>query len=415
MTEKAVLVIGGGVAGIAAGLELANNGFQVYLVEREPSIGGQAASFCCKATETCNKCSVCLVPEKMAEVAAHLGISVLTNSEVVAISGEAGSFTAELIQKPRFVDAEKCIDCGICAQLCPAEPEKGIRLPLPQAVPQAYFIDKNRCLHFQGNSCTVCRDQCPTGAIDLEQKPHRIELNVAAIIAATGFDVFDAKQKGWLGYGEYPNVLTGLDLERRFASEGSIALSPNGKAPQNVAFIQCVGSRDEYIGNGYCSQVCCKYAMRLAKLLQYQNPETKVTIFYIDLQTAGKGFAEFYEQCKETIRFVRGIPVKISQPSPGELEVKYENIAEGKVNKEDFDLVVLSVGITPRKDSLALARVLGINIGDYGFFHVRAPLDGIETNVEGIFVAGTCQGPKDILDSIAQGVQAASNVMRTFS
>ena len=414
MANRSVLVIGGGTAGIASALNLADDGFQVYLAEREPAIGGHAASFCCKATETCSQCSACLVPEKMLEVAANPQISLLTNSEVVGISGRVGDFQVELLQKPGFVDPDKCIACGICTELCPCEPQKGIYLPFPEAVPHTYIIDRNQCLRFKGDKCNICQDNCPVGAIDFEQEPNHAKLEVSAVIVATGFEVFNASEKGLLGYGRYPNVLTGFDLEKIFSTGDSITLPSNGESPRNIAFIQCVGSRDEYIGNGYCSQVCCKYAIRFARLLQYQNPEAKVTIFYIDLQTAGKGFAEFYEECKQTIRFVRGIPVEVGEISPNELEVKYEDLAKGKIAKESYDLVVLSVGIAPRKDSWDLARDLGINLGDYGFLDTQDTLDSNRTNVDGIFLAGTCQGPKDIPESIAHGIQAASKVIQTL-
>jgi len=414
LSNKSILVIGGGVAGIASALKLADNGFQVYLAEREPTIGGHAASFCCKATETCNQCSVCLVPEKMLEVAANPQISLIVNSEVVGISGGIGDFEVDLLQKPGFIDPEKCIACGICTELCPCEPQKGIVLPFPEAVPHTYIIDKNQCLRFKGAECNICQDNCPVGAIDFKQKTNNKKLKVSAVIVATGFEVFNATEKGLLGYGRYSNVLTGFDLERMFGTADPMLLPSNGRPPQNIAFIQCIGSRDEYIGNGYCSQVCCKYAMKLAKLLQYQSSEAKVTIFYIDLQTAGKGFGEFYEECKETIRFVRGIPVEVCEISPNELEVKYEDLTEGKIVKENYDLVVLSVGIAPRKDSWDLAKVLGINLGDYGFFDTQDTLESNGTNVDGIFLAGTCQGPKDIPESIAHGIQAASKVIQTL-
>jgi heterodisulfide reductase subunit A len=210
---------------------------------------------------------------------------------------------------------------------------------------------------------------------------------------------------GCLGYGRYPNVLTGLDLEKVFNREGRLRLPSNGKEPRSVALIQCIGSRDET--HGYCSQVCCKYAMRFARLIKYHNPKAEVTIFYIDLQTAGKGFAQFYEDCQEAIRFVRGVPVEISETSSGELEVRFENISEGKVARETFDLVALSVGLSPRDDSWKLARTLGINLGEFGFFDTKEPLNSNETNVEGIFLAGTCQGPRDIPESFAHGMAAA--------
>lgn len=413
MANKSILVIGGGVAGIASASKLADDGFQVYLVERDPAIGGHAASFCCKATETCSQCSVCLVPEKILEVTANPQISLVVNSEVVGISGGIGDFEVDLLQKPGFVDPERCIACGICTELCPCEPQKAVYLPLPEVLAHTYAIDRNLCLRFKGTQCNVCQENCPAEAIDFEQRPKK--LKVSAVIVAAGFEVFDAREKGLLGYGRYSNVLSGFDLERMFSTRDSVALPSNGESPQNIAFIQCVGSRDEYIGNGYCSQVCCKYAMRLAKLLQYQNPEAKVTIFYIDLQTAGKGFGEFYEECKETIRFVRGVPVEVCEVSPNELEVKYEDFVKGEIAKESYDLVVLSVGIAPRKDSWDLARVLGINLGDYGFFDTQDTLDSNRTNVDGIFLAGTCQGPKDIPESIAHGIQAASKVIQTLT
>jgi len=415
LEEKGVLVIGGGIAGVASALELARHGQQVFLVEKEPSIGGHAVSFCCKATEKCNKCSVCVLPEKMREVGINPQISLFTSSEVREVRGKMGDFKVKIVQKPRFVDRDRCTACGLCEEACPIEPPKAIQCPSPGAVPYTFLVDKDRCLRFRGEKCQVCHDKCPTGAINFDQDSQKIALNVGAIVVATGFDVFDAKEKALLGYGKYPNVLTGLDVEERLRKEGSILLPCNGKPPADVAFIQCVGSRDEHIGNGYCSKVCCKYAMRLSRLLQYQNPEAKITIFYMDLQTAGKGFEEFHEQCKETIRFVQGIPVEISQVSSDRLGVKYEDLSQGKIAVENHDLVVLSVGMTPRKDAKNLAKILGINMGDSGFFDTLTPLDSTGTNIEGIFISGCCQDPKDIPATIAHSTQAALSVIKSLT
>ncbi len=398
---------------MASALTLADNGFRVHLIEREPFLGGWAASFCCKATETCSKCSVCLLPEKLHQVTAHSLISILTSSEIIGVSGEPGSFKVTVRQNPRFVDPEKCTACGVCAELCPSEP-KGIYLPFPEAVPQAYAINKANCLHYKGEKCTICRDECPLEAINFTEGAQRRELSVGAVIVATGFEVFDAKEKGLLGYGSYPNVLTSLDLERMVAQEGLIKLPRNGKELRSVSFVQCVGSRDEYIGRGYCSQVCCKYAIRFARMLKYQNLETKVTIFYLDLQTAGKGFGEFYEESKDTIEFLQGMPVEVCENPSGELEVRYEDFARGTVERKSFDMVVLSVGISPRRDAWGLARVLGINLGAFGFFDTKDDAESTETNVEGIFLAGTCPGPRDISDSISHAVQAASRAIETL-
>ncbi len=411
MENNYVLVIGGGISGIASALELANGGLSVYLIEKEATVGGYVASFCCKATDVCSNCSVCVVPQRIKEAVTHPQISLLTNSTVQKVSGEVGNFRVEITQKPQYIDAERCIACGFCAEVCPTEP-KAILSPLAEAVPYSYVLDETCCLRFKGEDCNLCKESCPTNAIDFERKSKRQELSVTTIIVATGFEVFNAREIGSLGYSRYPNVLTGLDLERIFNREGSLKLPSNGKEPQNIAFIQCVGSRNEE--HCYCSQVCCKYAMRFARLIKYQNPNAEVTIFYIDLQTAGKGFAEFYEECKESIRFIPGVPVEVLEAHSGDLEVKFENILEGKVNRETFDLVVLSVGIVPRKDSWDSARILGINLGDEGFFDAK-PFDFNETNVEGIFLAGTCQGPKDIPDSIAHGMAAAKRAMEVLA
>ena len=412
MESKNVLVVGSGISGIASALELANAGVSVYLLEKEAVVGGHAASFCCKATDICSKCSACVVFDKIKEAVTHPRIRLLTSSTIKKLSGELGDFHVEITQQPRHVNEERCIACGLCAEVCPADP-KAIYPPFAEATPFSYILDEGRCLRFKGEKCDLCRGSCPTKAIEFELKPKEQELRADAVIVATGFDVFDSKEKGSLGYGRYPNVLTGLDLEEVFAREGYLRLPTNGKEPHNIAFIQCVGSRDT--SHGYCSQVCCKYAMKLAGLIKYQNPDARVTIFYIDLQTTGKGFAQFYEKYKESIRFARGVPVEILQTVSGELEVRFEDISQGKVCRDTFDLVVLSVGISPGKNSWDLARILGINLSDDGFFDVKDSLSPNETNVDGIFLAGTCQGPKDIPDSIAHGIAAASKAMQVLS
>lgn len=408
MESKNVLVLGSGISGIASALELANAGVNVYLVEKEAVIGGHSASFCCKATDICSKCSACVVRDKIKEAVTHPQIRLLTSSTIRKLSGQPGNFRVQIAQQPRAVNEERCVACGLCSEVCPTDP-KAIHASVAEARPFSYVIDEGLCLRFKGEKCDLCLRNCPTKAIEFELKAREQELNISAVIVATGFDVFDARQKGSLGYGRYPNVLTGLDLEHVFSREGYLKLPTDGKEPRNVAFIQCIGSRDT--GHGYCSQVCCKYAMKLAGLIKYQNPDTRVTIFYIDLQTAGKGFAQFYEEYKRSIRFVRGVPVEILQTVSGELEVRFEDISQGRVCRDTFELVVLSVGISPGRSTWDLARILGINLGDDGFFDRKDLLSSNETNVGGIFVAGACQGPKDIPDSIAHGIAAASKAM----
>ncbi len=412
MENKNVLVVGSGISGLSSALELAHAGVNVYLIEKEAVVGGRSASFCCKATDICSKCSACVVPDKIKEVILNPQIRLLTNSTIKKLNGELGNFRVEITQHPLYVNEERCIACGLCTAVCPTDP-KAVYPPPAEATPFSYILDEGLCLRFKGEKCDLCRKNCPTKAIEFELKLKKQELSVGAIIVATGFDIFDARQKGSLGYGRYPNVLTGLDLEQIFNRKGCLRLPTNGSESQNVAFVQCVGSRDE--GHGYCSHVCCKYAMKLAGLIKYQSPDTKVTIFYIDLQTAGKGFAQFYEEYKESIRFIRGVPVEILQNVPGELEVKFEDISQGKVYRDNFDLVVLCVGISPRKNSWDLARILGINLADDGFFDTKDSRSSNETNVEGVLLAGTCQGPKDIPDSVAHGIAAASKAIQVLA
>lgn len=412
MENKNVLVIGAGISGVASALELANAGVNVYLIEKEAAVGGHSASFCCKATDICSQCSACVVHDKIKEAVTHPQIKVLTNSSVKRLSGELGSFRVEIIQQHGCVDGERCIACGLCTEVCPTDP-RAIYRPSAEAAPFSYVLDEGLCLRFKGQRCDLCQKSCPAKAIEFKVRPKEQELSVGAIIVATGFDVSDARAKGSLGYGRYQNVLTGLDLEQVLSREGYLKLPANAKEPKNIAFVQCVGSRDT--GHGYCSQVCCKYAMKLAGLIKYQNPDTRVTIFYIDLQTAGKGFAQFYEGYKKSIRFIRGVPVEILQTPSGELEVKFEDISQGRVCRDTFDLVVLSVGISPGKNTWDLARTLGINLAEGGFFDKRDFLSPNETNVDGIFVAGACQAPRDIPDSIAHGIAAASRAMQVLA
>jgi heterodisulfide reductase subunit A len=412
LENKHVLVIGAGISGVASALELANAGINVYLIEKGTAVGGHSVSFCCKATDICSQCSACVVYDKIKEAVTHPQISLLPNSTIKKLSGGLGDFRVEVVQQPRYVDEERCIACGLCTEVCPADP-KAIYPPTAEATPFSYVLDEGLCLNFKGQRCDLCQKSCPTRAIEFRVRPKEQELSVGAIIVATGFEVSDARAKGSLGYGRYPNVLTGFDVEQIFSREGYLRLPRNGKEPRNIAFIQCVGSRDT--SHGYCSQVCCKYAMKLAGLIKYQNADAKVTIFYIDLQTAGKGFARFYEEYKKSIRFIRGVPVEVLQTVSGDLEVKFEDMSQGKVCRDTFDLVILSVGMSPGRGTWDLAKILGINVSDDGFFDKRDSLSPNETNVEGVFVAGACQRPGDIPDSIAHGIAAASKAMQVLA
>lgn len=406
-----MLIVGGGVAGMAAAKSLADEGVGVYLIDRETALGGWASKLCCKATSVCTKCAVCLATRELEAVRDHRLVTVLTRTTLTRLAGRAGDFAAEVLQEPQYVDPTRCIACGMCADACSMEP-KAIAAPTPEAVPYSYLMDETRCGRFRGEDCTLCSERCPTGAIRFDRQPKRERLSVGAVILATGFDVFDAKQMGRLGYGRCAGVMTGLDMEQTFSREGTLRLDGHDGGGASVAFIQCVGSRDSR--HGYCSQVCCKYAMRLSLMIKEQDPSAQVTVFYIDVQHAGKGFAGFYQACQDKIRFVQGVPVEVLEAPSGKLEVRFEHIAEAKVDRALFDKVVLSTGMVARGDSWDLASRLGINVDACGFFESRGALHANETHVDGVLVAGACQGPKDIPDSIADGTAAAARAMEVL-
>ena len=303
---KAGLIIGGGISGIQSALDLADQGYKVYLVERNPSIGGKMAQL--DKTFPTLDCASCIMTPKMVDAGRHPNIELLAYSEVQDIKKDGDIFRVKILRKPRYVDETKCTGCGVCAQHCPVEVpsefdeklgvRKAIYVPFPQAVPLIYTIDKDNCIE-----CGLCEKMCLAKAVDRKQQPIEVEIEVNAIIASTGFELFDSRQKEEYGYGIYPNVITGLALERLLSASGPtggrVIRPSDGKIPRKVAFLQCVGSRDERIGNLYCSRVCCMYATKEAMLLKEHVPEIDVTIFYMDIRAYGKGFEEFYQRAKQ--------------------------------------------------------------------------------------------------------------------
>lgn len=414
---KAGLIIGGGIAGIQSALDLADQGFKVYLVEKNPSIGGKMAQL--DKTFPTLDCAACIMTPKMVDAGRHPNIELLTYSEVQDIKKDGNLFKVKIVHKPRYVDETKCTGCGICAQHCPVEVSnefdeklgvrKAIYVPFPQAVPLIYTIDKDNCI-----DCGLCEKVCQAKAIDHQQHPKEIEVEVGAIIVATGFELFDARKKEEYGYGIYPNVITGLALERLLSASGPtgghIVRPSDGKIPRRVAFVQCVGSRDEKSGNLYCSRVCCMYATKEAILLKEHVPEVDITIFYMDIRAYGKGFEEFYQRAKEEfgIKYIKGRVAEIVEdPHTQNLFLRAENTETGEILEHEADMVVLSAGlVSPPNDSLK--KILRIPVGDDGFFVASNPKsDPVATKVEGIFVAGVAEGPKDIPDAVTQASAAA--------
>jgi len=422
-----VLVVGGGITGIEGALQIADSGKKVYLVEKEPSIGGFMARF--DKTFPTLDCAACILTPKMVSVGQHPNIELLTYSDVVNFSGYVGNFTAQIRKRPRYVDEEKCTGCGQCEQKCPLSvpsefecglgKRKAIYRPFPQAVPGTPVIDREHCLYFTKGACKVCVKFCPRGAIDFEQKEKLIDVQVGSTIVATGFDIFDASRVKEYGYGRLPNVITSLEFERLTHASGPTAgkiLLKNGQAPESVAIIHCVGSRDHNY-NEYCSRVCCMYSLKTAHLVR-EKTDARVYEFYIDMRAFGKGYEEFYKRLlEEDVIFVRGRVAEVtdvaqSPSEKGKLVVVAEDTLLGIVRRVPVDLVILSVGLEPRKDIVEVARTFSISRSKDGFFLEKHPkLAPVSTAADGIFIAGACQGPKDIPDSVAQGAAAAANVL----
>jgi len=422
-----VLIVGGGITGIEAALQIADSGKKVYLVEREPTIGGYMTRF--DKTFPTLDCAACILTPKMVNVAQHPNIELLSYSDVTGFSGYVGNFTARIRRRPRYVEEEKCNGCGLCTEKCPISvpsefdcglgKRKAIYRPFPQAVPNIPVIDREHCLFFTKGICKVCVKFCPRGAINFDQKEEFLDLEVGAAILATGFDLFDASKVKQYGYGRLPNVITSLEFERFSHASGPTGgkiLLKNGQTPASIAILHCIGSRDTNF-NEYCSRVCCMYSMKMAHLA-HEKTEGKIYEFYIDIRAFGKGYEEFYKRLlNEDTVFIRGKAAEVTDVAQtpaekGKLIVVAEDTLLGIVRRTPVDMVVLSVGLEPRKDAADLARIFSISRSQDGFFLERHPkLAPVSTASDGIFIAGSCQGPKDIPDSVAQGAAAAANVL----
>jgi heterodisulfide reductase subunit A len=430
--DSRVLVLGAGIAGISAALTMANAGKKVFLVEKEPTIGGHMAKF--DKTFPTLDCAACILTPKMSQVKAHPNITLWTYSEVTKVGGFVGNFDVEVTRYPRYIDEDKCIGCLDCIEGCiykkatfPDEfnvnlgKRKPVYIPFPQAVPQIVVIDPDTCIETKTGKCKKpCVDACGDKmAIDFTQKAEKIEIKVGAIIVATGFKVFDAKRTPQYGYGKYANVFTSLEVERLVTASGPTAgeiLTKEGKKPKSVAVIHCVGSRDAKT-NKWCSRVCCMYSLKLAHLIK-ERTEAEVYNFYIDMRTPGKGYEEFYGRLlEEGNHFVRGRVAEVTDwamtpEEENKLVIRVEDTLSAVVRRIPVDMVVLSVGLEPAEDAQDIRRLINISCSTEGFYLERHPkLAPVNTATDGIMLAGCCQGPKDIPDTVAQAGAAAAECL----
>ncbi|MGB2765200.1 MAG: CoB--CoM heterodisulfide reductase iron-sulfur subunit A family protein [Candidatus Aminicenantaceae bacterium] len=416
-----VMVVGGGISGIQAALDLATAGFKVYLVEKSPTIGGKMAQL--DKTFPTNDCSMCIESPKFIECDRHPNIEILTYTEVNSVEGETGDFKVTLIKKPRYIIEEKCTGCTVCVEYCPVlvpdpynqnlSSNKAIHIYFSQAVPLVTYIDEN-CLYLKDKKCTICQGVCQNDAIDLHQEAEKVDLKVGAIVLSPGYETFDPKLRGDYGYGKMENVVTSLDFERLLCAtgphEGKILRPSDKKHPHKIAWIHCVGSRQVIEGgNSYCSSVCCSYIQKQVILAKDHDAETQATIFHNDVRSFGKDFERFYQRTEKLpgVTFIRSyVSIGKEIPESKNITIKYSTTEEG-VKEEEFDLVVLGVGLNPPADVQNLANKFGIELNSHGFCKTN-PVNPIETTRPGIFVSGAFQGPMDIPESVvtASGANA---------
>jgi heterodisulfide reductase subunit A len=427
-TESSVLVIGGGVAGIQASLDLADKGVIVQLVEKEPSIGGRMAQL--DKTFPTNDCSICILAPKMADCFGHPNINVWTMSEVVGLEGSRGNFKAKVLKKARYVDEDKCTGCGECLEKCPTKglpnsweqnltTRRAVYMAFMQAVPRVAIIDPEHCRFLLEGKCGVCKKVCKREAIDYEMKDVEMEFNVAAVVVATGFDVWDPTPSTEYGYGKYPNVFTAMEYERIInaagPTHGHIQRRSDGHEPATMAYIQCVGSRNLKTDHPYCCSVCCMHSTKESMLAREHIEGIKSTIFYKDMRACAKGFNEYVERNKRDygVEYINSDATVQGQTENGNPIVSFDIL--GKSHQKEFDMVVLATTLVPSKGNVELAKKLGVELDEYQFFKtLNRTLDPINSSRPGVYLAGYCAGPMDIPESVAMGSAAAAKAMEAL-
>jgi heterodisulfide reductase subunit A len=428
--NKRVLVIGGGVAGMQAALDCADGGLDVLLVEKSPSVGGMMARL--DKTFPTIDCSICILGPKMVDVAQHDKITLHAYSEIDEIKGYVGNYQIKIRKKATYVDWSKCTGCGACMEKCPSKnaydafnygvaPTRAINIPFPQAIPKKAKIDPNFCRQFVKGKCGVCAKICPTKAIDYEMQDEIITEDIGAIIVATGYSLIDIDKLPEYGGGRYPDVITGVQYERLLnasgPTSGHIVRPSDHEEPKTIVFVSCAGSRDKSIGIPYCSNFCCMYIAKQAILTKDHIPDSQSYIFYMDIRSPGKGYDEFTRRAQEEYgaKYVRGRVSRI-YPKGNKMVVRGADTLLGTQVEVEADLVVLGTAVVSTPDAAHMAEKLHISYDTFGFYVESHPkLRPVETNTSGVFLAGACQGPKDIPASVSQGSAAASKVQALFS
>ena len=424
---KRALVIGGGIAGIQTALDIAEAGYEVDIVEKEPTIGGKMAQI--DKTFPTLDCAACILTPKMVDAAQHERIHIYSYSEVEKVSGFVGNFTVTIKKKPRYVNSDLCTGCGLCTEKCPSKKNPNefnmgldnrtaIYIPFAQAIPNVPAIDSNACIHFKTGKCGVCVKNCAVGAIDFDQKEEFITEEYGAIVTATGFNPMKPEKFDEYLYNQSKDVVTSLEFERIMnaagPTKGKLLRPSDGKHPTKIVFVQCVGSRGQSCrDHSYCSKICCMYTAKHAMLVRDKYPDVDVTVFYIDVRTPGKNFDEFYRRAVEEydVNYVKGMVGKVEDVN-GTLKVQASDLLANEQMVLDADMVVLATAVEPDPSAKGLATMLTASIDTNNFFTEAHPkLRPVESPTAGIYLSGVCQGPKDIPETVAQASACAAKVI----